>query len=522
MLRDNLDEIGDTNLLKRADVLHEITDHILTYLRVSKNKDPRDSNFLLSIAKTNVEEEVKIMADLKQPRAASLHLYASTRMAQYHTTGENKFLEQAISHWHRALDIDNAHADSTYELATALWIRFTRYRQPQDLNEVIVLYRALLFSQISNNPHYVQWLNGIGLALWERYKRTKSMNDMDHAISYFRQASLSYPTPCDPFTLSNLGNILITKARTIKDTTESDEAISCYRRALDSVNPLHPNRSAFLSNLGDSLCYRYDRRLNIADLNEALRCYERALELPPPHHRDRVALLHIYADKLYLRYNVTHDVSDLEEVVKKLSEAKRLASPSHLKYAVVTETLVNMQRELATIDGRRDFPSPPPSSAPSPSLDHSQVPTLRPTQWGTAPPAGMGASGSGSGSSAVGGVGVGVGPGMGAVPYRGSPKTFRIVARSNTMKPYSRPAGDSSASESESGSGRGAQRASFLPHPHAHAHSLGAGPSGIGGGGHANGHVVGTGSRSKSPQYHRDRVGQAAPRRHHTMPGAHA
>ncbi|KAF5309069.1 hypothetical protein D9611_014925 [Ephemerocybe angulata] len=476
ILRDTLDEIGDSNLVKRADCLHSITSNILTYLKVSKNKDPRDSSFLLSIAMSNVVEEAKILSEIKRETAPSLHLFASTMWAKYVITGESKLLEQAISYWHKALDIDSNYADSMNELATALWTRFTRYNQPQDLNEVIVLYRGLLFSQISNNPLYIQWLNGIGLALWERYKRTKSMNDMDHAISYFRQASVSYPTPCDPFILSNLGNILMAKAKAIKDTTESDEAISCYRRALDSVTPLHPNRSAFLTNLGDALCYRYSRRCLIADLNEALRCYERALDLPSPHHRDRVSLLVLYAERLQQRYSSTNEIEDLAEVVKRLSEAKRLASPSHPKYALVVESLALAQRELDSLDRHRsDFASPPPSSAASPTVEQSHIPTLRPTQWSPAP----GAVASGSG----------------------------------TMKPYPshRPRHGSSASDSENEEPRGTTKGngSFLPHPHV----LAPGASVLGHGhGHVNGHP---GTRSKSPQYHRG----PNTRRHHTMPG---
>ncbi|KAJ3515539.1 hypothetical protein NMY22_g14429 [Coprinellus aureogranulatus] len=185
--------------------------------------------------------------------------------------------------------------------------------------QVILLYRALLFSQLSNNPGYSNWLNAIGLALWDRYKRTKQMNDMDHAISYFRQASLSYPHPCDAGTLSNLGNILMANARAFKDTSESDEAISYYRRALDSVSALFEHRSALLCNLGDALSYCYDRRCLIADLNEAIRSYERALDLPSPHHRDRVTQLLVLSRRLQLKYSSTQDMEDMENAIKSCS-----------------------------------------------------------------------------------------------------------------------------------------------------------------------------------------------------------
>lgn len=466
-LRDTLDEVGESDLAKRADILHSITENILTYLRISKNRDPRDSNFLLSIAVTNVTEEVKIMNDLRQQRASTLHLFASTMWARFMTGGDVRFMDQAISYFQKALGVDNRHEASMFELATALWMRFTRYNQLQDLNEVVMLYRALLFNRSPNNSNVVEWLNGIGLALWERYKRTKAMNDMDHAISYLRRASVSYPVPCDPFTLSNLGNILMAKARAFKDTSESDEAIACYRKALNTVTPLHPNRSAFLSNLGDALCYRYERRFVLADLNEAIRCYERALELPAPHHRDRVASLKLCADKLHLRYNRTADVEDLELAVKHYQEAKRQAHPQHPKYASVTEALILAQRDLENyLRHRSDYASPPPSSQSSPVLEHSPVPMLRPTSWSTTPVTHPVAS---------------------TTPYRTVPK-YRIVSRSHTMKPYSRPRRDSS-SESESGNARGF---------HHHRVKSPAPKSPLS-------------SFNRSPQHH--------PKRHHTMPG---
>ncbi|KAF5319038.1 hypothetical protein D9611_012681 [Ephemerocybe angulata] len=99
ILRDTLDEIGDSNLVKRADCPHSITSNILTYLtgKASKNKDPRDSSFLLSNAMSNVIDEAKILSEIKRETAPSLHLFASTMWAKYVITGESKLLEQAIS-----------------------------------------------------------------------------------------------------------------------------------------------------------------------------------------------------------------------------------------------------------------------------------------------------------------------------------------------------------------------------------------------------------------------------------------
>jgi len=519
-LRDTLDEVGETDLIKRADILHSITQKILTYLRISKNKDPRDSSFLLSIGVSNVYEELDITAKLGQDRVETLHLFASTMWARFQTGGDPKHLEQAIAYYQKALLLDNRHVECMADLATAFWTRFTRgSHRIQDLDEVVVLYRTILFHAVPGNSKTIEWLNGLGLALWERYKMTKSIADMEHAIFYFRRASISYPTPCDPFTLSNLGNILMAKARAFKDSNEADEAISHYRRALNSVTPLHPHRSAFLSNLGDALAYRYDRRSLMPDLNEAIRCYGRALDLPPPHHRDRVTSLLFYADKLQLRYHRTGEREDLELAVKQYQEAKGLATPGHPKYAIVVESLVLAQRELErTFRGRElEFTSSPPSSHVSPTLDHSQVPLLRPTHWPS--PGREREREREVGREREGGV-------RGESPYRTVPK-FRIVSRSNTLKPYSRPQRHtSSASDSESSNhshsfGNGAPQPPPHSAPMAHLHH----PSHSG---HDHRNGVGRSSptmRAKSPigshhySSHRSTVSALRePRRHQTMP----
>ncbi|KAF6765304.1 hypothetical protein DFP72DRAFT_1107908 [Ephemerocybe angulata] len=71
------------------------TANILIYLKVSKNKDPHDSSFSLSIAMSNIVEEAKIPSEIKRETAPSLHLLASTmQWATYVITGES------ISYWH--------------------------------------------------------------------------------------------------------------------------------------------------------------------------------------------------------------------------------------------------------------------------------------------------------------------------------------------------------------------------------------------------------------------------------------
>ncbi|KAJ3520034.1 hypothetical protein NMY22_g12925 [Coprinellus aureogranulatus] len=356
-----------------------------------QEQGPERLQFLLSNAANNVVDEVKIMTSLTKDRAPSLHLYASAMWARYQVSGAHRNLEPSSQSWNKALD--PRHADAMADLTSALWMRYARYQQIRDLNEVILLYRALLFSQLSNS--YSDWLSAIGLALWDRYKRTKQMNDMDHAISYFRQASLSYPHPCDAGTLSNLGNILMAKARAFKDTLGPLRAPI----RLSSENSATPSPIVMIGAALSPTSMKPSGRL--------LRC--------------------LFFQRLQLKYSITQDIEILEYAIKRLSEAKRLASPSHPKYAVVVETLVLAQRDYDTFRrSRPDYASPPPSSAASPTLDGAHIHSLRPTLWDTPAPSSLPAVGS-------------IAPPRRPPSYRSLRKTVRIVGSSYTMMPHSRP-----------------------------------------------------------------------------------
>ncbi|EAU89466.2 hypothetical protein CC1G_07692 [Coprinopsis cinerea okayama7 len=382
-LRESLDKISKEDGAQRAEVLHAITTNILSYLRLGGSKNPQHAEILLSVALVNAKEEVSILEARNEVTVEALHQLGSTVWTAFEMTGELKYLDQAIQSYRKSLNLDPVHRDSMSDLAISLWARFNRYKQQKDLDELIELYKALVFSRTVNDPSEVKWLNSLGMGLWERFRRLKDPQDMDQAVAHLQRASRSYPIPCDPFTLSNLGNALLARSRHRRDLNDLNEALIHYRKVLQSASPLHPGRSAFLSNLADALLERYERTSSITDLNEAVRAYEQTLELPPPHHRDKVTCILMYANALQDRFRKTYDADDLNLAIKKYREAKLRSSPAHPSYARLMENLLLAEQELRRMNAITGSTSPPPrSSHSSPTSPRSQRATVPPNrEW---------------------------------------------------------------------------------------------------------------------------------------------
>lgn len=358
-----LDKIPHDDFSSRVKIMHSVTRDILSYIQFAGPKD-QHAEPLLQVGLVNAREEVSIMTLRHELTASAMHLFGSALWASFEIGNEPKSLDQAISSYRKALSLDNTHRDSMSDLATALWARFNRYKQQKDLDELIELYKALLFLRPVNDPNEVKWLNSVGMGLWERYRRSNDPTDMEHAIAYLRRASRSYPIPCDPFTLSNLGNALLARSRHRRDLADLDEAIFYYNRVLSTTSTLHPGRSAFLSNWGDALLEYYERTSNHGVLDDAVLAYKRALELPAPHHRDKVTCTMLYADALQARYKKRLDVDDLQQAVFNYTAAKQLATPTHHNYARLMEKLLLAEQDLRKYNNNGNGHTASPASHP--------------------------------------------------------------------------------------------------------------------------------------------------------------
>jgi Flp pilus assembly protein TadD len=152
-------------------------------------------------------------------------------------------IEEAIEHYHQALQIDPNAWDALNDLGAAL-------AAEGRFDEAIECYHQSI--QIEPNHFAVQ--NNLGHAL-------AAEGRFDEAIGYYRRALQISPN--FPDALNNLGNALTAKG-------QSDEAIENYRKAIQ----INPNFPEALNNLGVVLADK-------GRFDEAIEHYRNAIQLNP-------------------------------------------------------------------------------------------------------------------------------------------------------------------------------------------------------------------------------------------------
>ncbi len=186
-------------------------------------------------------------------------------------------LEAAMEHFHKALQINPNYCDALNNLGLALAAQGR-------LDEAIENYHQA----IQINPNYCDPLNNLGLALAAKGRfdeaikncyqaiqinpnSSEALNNLgialaangrlEGAIKYYHQALQSNPNNFEAE--YNLANALAAKGRL-------DEAIEHYRQALR----INPNYGDALNNLGNSLAAK-------GQSDEAIECYRKASQVDP-------------------------------------------------------------------------------------------------------------------------------------------------------------------------------------------------------------------------------------------------
>ncbi len=152
-------------------------------------------------------------------------------------------IEEAMEHYHKAIEINPNYANAQYNLGIALAIK-------GQFDEAIEHYRQA----IQINPNFSEALNNLGAAL-------AAQGRFDQAIENYRKAIQSNPTNSEA--QYNLGNALAAQGR-------FDEAIKNYRKAIQN----NPNFSEAQYKLGNALAAQ-------GRFNEAIENYYKAIQSNP-------------------------------------------------------------------------------------------------------------------------------------------------------------------------------------------------------------------------------------------------
>ena len=193
-------------------------------------------------------------------------------------------IDEAITHYHQALQIEPNYVDVHRALGVALHAQADALAEQDKLDEAINHYRQALQAE----PNFTEAHNNLGSALAAQgrlneaishYRRALqiepdyvhahynlgslllTMGKIDEAISHFRQALQIKPDYVHA--LCGLGIALQSQGKL-------DEAISHYRRALQ----IKPNFAEAHSNLGDA-------QIELGRLDQAISHYNQALQINP-------------------------------------------------------------------------------------------------------------------------------------------------------------------------------------------------------------------------------------------------
>ncbi|KAI2632251.1 CHAT domain-containing protein [Hypoxylon sp. NC1633] len=274
-------------------------------------------------------------------------------------------IDTAISMARSAVnDTPNSHPDKLKWLdflSNGLSSRFSRTADIGDIDESIsTAQEAISLSQGCDEPTRAVLLNSLGIQLGQRHSRTGSMEDMEAAVRFMREAVQATPTDHQDRSkrLSNLSLQLGNRWFRTREMSDLEESISLSREALAVIKTdQYVDRTKFLNNFGVQITANHDRqeitreylidqatllnnlgsrltnRFSITqvqeDLDEAIRMSQDAVNMIPSNYPDRSMWLVNLGHQLYSRHHHTGKVANLEEAICATRDACNITPADH-------------------------------------------------------------------------------------------------------------------------------------------------------------------------------------------------
>lgn len=178
-------------------------------------------------------------------------------------------------------------------------------------------------------------LNNFGIMLGIRFRRMGSLNDLNRAIEFVREAVDATPHdhPNRAARLSNLGSCLSIRSTQTASMDDLDRAVSVAREATEVIPYQHPNRAVCFGNLGSILDMRFKQTGSMDDLNQAIEIFREIVVTTPHNYPDRAACLDFLGSCLSMRYNQTGSIDDLNKASEILREADYPTTEDHPDHA---------------------------------------------------------------------------------------------------------------------------------------------------------------------------------------------
>jgi len=232
---------------------------------------------------------------------------------------------------------------SLWDEATTFRVRYDKSRDRNDIDNAISLYRQFLDLLPPSHPKCDVALKWLGYALYTRFEKCGASGDVQEAIALQRQALELRPSshPQHSETLRDLIRSLTSRFGRYGKLDDLDEAIRLCREALELHCPGHPERSRSLNNLMSAVLTRFEQYGKDKDLEEAIVLQREALELRPPGHPDRSMSLNNLSNAVLTRFEQYGEDEALEEGIVLQREALELRPPGHPLRSMSLNNLAN-------------------------------------------------------------------------------------------------------------------------------------------------------------------------------------
>jgi len=280
----------------------------------------------------------RILNSTTQQAPEHLRLYALSHagalfLRSYWVRGGIEDLNRAIDCCEQAVNGTPLESADLPEYLTNLGIalreRFLRTKQEASLEDAIRFFRQAVEATPQDSSYRPALLQNLGVSLAERFERTGRESHLEEAIQTWRQAVEATPPHSLklPLRLSNFG--LLLRIRFHRNGREAvlEEVIHVFRRAVLMTPPNWLDLSEYLTNLGVSLSEKFERTKQKADLDESIEILRRAVKASPRDSADLPARLNNLGSALRHRVSVTAREVDLHEAIQLHQEAVQATSP---------------------------------------------------------------------------------------------------------------------------------------------------------------------------------------------------
>jgi tetratricopeptide (TPR) repeat protein len=275
--------------------------------------------------------------------------------ALWHSTREPPYLDAAVAHSRRAVDLTPAgSADTSRRLTTLSQHLAGHFHLRGDhtaLEEAVASARQAV-ALTAEGQDLSTRVAALADALMLRFEALGQREDIDEAIDHASHAVAltTERTAAVAGHLNNLGLCLARRFPATGDPADLDDAVDCSRRAIDLAGA-GADRPALLITLGSHLAARHAAGGGgEADLTEAVGVAVDAVDATPSASSERPARLSNLAAHLFARFEAGGNRRDLVEAVARGREAVLLTAFSSALRPKVAANLAGYLARRFTID----------------------------------------------------------------------------------------------------------------------------------------------------------------------------